>query len=148
MQKRKGRIREFERTSREIGLEEAREERKGRREQAKERQSSRENKKVIVFDKKKKKVRFNKVRLIITAIAIVVVAVVGVSIKGIVDLKIEQRELEARKAQLIEQRLQLQEELKNINNLDYIEEQARIQLKLIMPGETLYIIEQDEEEKE
>ena len=37
----------------------------------------------------------------------------------------------------------LKEELKNVNDLDYIEEQARIQLRMIKPGEILYITDDD-----
>ena len=32
-------------------------------------------------------------------------------------------------------------ELKNVNELDYIEEQARKQLKMIKPGEVLYVLD-------
>jgi cell division protein DivIC len=40
----------------------------------------------------------------------------------------------------------LKEQLANVNNPEVIEEEARKQLKLIMPGETLYILKDDSNE--
>ena len=51
-----------------------------------------------------------------------------------------------RQKELNDEKAALQEELKNVNDLDYIEEQARNQLKLIKPGEILYILENEGED--
>lgn len=99
--------------------------------------------------KRKKNVKINKGRVILTAIVAVLIVFVGMSVKNIFDLRAEQKELRAHNEKLVSEKAQLKEELKNVNDVDYIEEQARIQLKLIKPGEILYILEdQNNTEKE
>ena len=97
---------------------------------------------------KKKKMKINRGRLILTAIVLVLIAVVGMSVKNIFDLRAEQEELKEQKKNLLQEEQSLKEELKNVNDLDYIEEQARIQLRMIKPGEILYITEDDLRENE
>ena len=122
--RKKGRLQEFQRNSTQDNLEEFREER---------RKST----------KKKKRIRINKVRIVVTVIVVVLIAVVGVSIKNVFDLRAEQDELRAKNKQLASEKASLKEELKNVNDYDYIEEQARIQLKLIRPGEILYVLDEE-----
>lgn len=92
---------------------------------------------------KKKKIKINRGRLILTVIVLVLIAVVGMSVKNIFDLRAEQEELKEQKKDLLQEEQSLKEELKNVNDLDYIEEQARIQLRMIKPGEILYITDDD-----
>lgn len=122
--RKKGRLQEFERNNTQNNLEEFREER---------RKST----------KKKKRIRINKVRIVVTVIVVVLIAVVGVSIKNVFDLRAEQDELRAKNKQLASEKASLKDELKNVNDYDYIEEQARIQLKLIRPGEILYVLDDE-----
>lgn len=82
-----------------------------------------------------------------TVIVIFLVAVLGVSIKNIFMLQAEKKALTEEKESLTLEKESLQDELENVSDTEYIEEQARIQLKLIKPGETLYILE-DEKDKE
>ena len=65
------------------------------------------------------------------------------SIRKIVLLKIEQSELKEQQKALKEKRTKLKNELKNIDDKNYIEEQARKQLNMVKPGEILYMIEKD-----
>ncbi len=96
-----------------------------------------------------KSVRINKTRIIMTVIVIILIAVVGMSVKTVFDLRAEQSDLKEQNKALLAEKSALSEELKNVNDKEYIEEQARIQLKLIKPGEILYILEdkQDDEEE-
>lgn len=125
--KTKGRVRQFEESGRQGDVAEYREERRD-------------------VAKKKKKTKINKVRTVLTVIGIILVAVLGLSVKNIFDLHAEQAELARENKQLVNEKKELKQELKNVNNLEYIEEQARIQLKLVKPGEILYIL--DDEKKE
>ena len=75
--------------------------------------------------------------------AVIVLAVAGFSVFRIVDLKLEERQLLAQQEALIQEKEKLKEQLANVNNPEFIEEEARKQLKLIMPGETLYILKDD-----
>ena len=58
-------------------------------------------------------------------------------------MKIEQSELKEQQKALKEKRTKLKNELKNIDDKNYIEEQARKQLNMVKPGEILYMIEKD-----
>lgn len=100
-----------------------------------------ENKKL----KQKKKV-VNKGRLILMVIVVILFIVLCMSVKNIFDLWSEQKALEAQNQELLLEKESLKEELENVNDAEYIEEQARVQLKLIKPGEILYILQDDENE--
>lgn len=93
--------------------------------------------------KTKNKVKVNKMKLTFTVIVVVMIAVVGVSVGNIFSLRAEQKELEKTRQELLSEKATLKEELENVNDIEYIEEQARMQLKLIKPGEILYILEED-----
>ena len=64
--------------------------------------------------------------------------------KDIVRLKAENIALKKQQAELEKQRDELKEELKNVDNQEYIREQARKQLRLLNPGEILFIFDDEE----
>ena len=68
--------------------------------------------------------------------------------KDIVRLKAENRALKKQQVALEKQRDELQEELKNTNNQEYIREQAKKQLRLLNPGEILFTFEEEEEQED
>ena len=72
-----------------------------------------------------------------------VLLLAGFSAFRILELKLEERTLLAQQAELEHQKEKLTEQLAHVNDPEFIEQEARKQLKLIMPGETLYIL-QDE----
>lgn len=94
--------------------------------------------------KRRKKFRVNKLRLVLVAVIIALIVAMGLSIKDVMDLRQEQAQLKQTNVSLKDRKAQLETELKNVNNLNYIEEQARIQLKLIKPGEVLYVLDDDD----
>ncbi len=74
---------------------------------------------------------------------IFVVALAIVLIRGAVSfhsLKAEERAVDEEYAQLQEQKAELEENLKYINTPEYIERTARDTLKMVMPGEILYVM--------
>lgn len=83
------------------------------------------------------------IKLIKTVIVVIIIAVLGMSVKNIFMLTMENKKLEQQYKELSSEKEALEDELKNVNDKDYIEEQARIQLRLIKPGEIIYIL-QDE----
>ena len=95
--------------------------------------------------KVKDKKTIKKVTIFKTAIIIMVVAVVLVSVNNIFRLREENASLKQKNEDLISEKESLQEELKNVKDLEYIEEQARIQLRMIKPGEIIYILQDDKE---
>ena len=78
---------------------------------------------------------------LIYVIFVVVLAIVLV--RGAISfhsLKAEQKAVEQEYAQLQEEKAELEENLKYINTPEYIERTARDMLKMVMPGEVLYIM--------
>lgn len=98
--------------------------------------------------KKKKRVRINRGKMALTVIVVLMIAVLGMSVKNIFDLRAEQKALKDQNESLAVEKESLKDELKNVNDKEYIEEQARIQLKLIKPGEILYILEDYKKESD
>ena len=68
--------------------------------------------------------------------------------KDIVRLKAENRALRRQQIALEQQRDELQQELKNANNQEYIREQAKKQLRLLNPGEILFTFDEEEPAEE
>ena len=79
-------------------------------------------------------------RMVMMAIVVVLLIGIGVVVKNIVSLSIEKRQLQQQNAELTDKRDELTAELQNVNDPDYIEEQARKLLHMIKPGEVLYIL--------
>ena len=127
-------------TSRVIDIDKAREERKSKR--------------VLAESKKKKRLRMIphggvsrrrstqalRKKSVYLIIAVVLLIIIGVSVYNLVSLKMEQAKVNADYAALVKEKAQLKEELSNVDSDEYIEQKAREELKMILPGETLYII--------
>lgn len=79
-------------------------------------------------------------------LTLIVLSIAGFSIFRIIDLKMEEHRLLAQQEALIAEKEKLTEQLANVNNPEFIEQEARKQLKLIMPGETLYILQDEIDE--
>lgn len=136
--KRKGRLRQFQRTESEISTSKARQQRQERIQKLKEEEQNRPN-------RKKKKPVLNRARIIACIVILLVGAVVGVSLKNIISLKIEQSRLEKENQKLTQEKKDLEEELENIGSKEYIEKEAREVLKMVKPNEKLFIIEDGKE---
>ena len=95
--------------------------------------------------RKKKRVKLNQGRLILTVIVVILIAVVGMSIKNVFDLRAEQKSLQEENQNLLQQQEAVEAELENVNDLEYIEEQARIQLRMIKPGEILFVLDKEQD---
>ena len=72
-------------------------------------------------------------------IAILMVAII-IIVKNIISLHIEQNRLTNQEKDLQNKKEELTAELQGVDDLDYIEEQARKLLKMIKPGEVIYIL--------
>ena len=96
----------------------------------------------------KKKFRINKGRMITTILVIGVIIFTVINIKTIVNLHIENRQLKESIRINEEKKADKEKELKNVNDPDYIEDQARKQLRMIKPGEQIYIIDKNSEKED
>ena len=88
-------------------------------------------------------------RLFFAAVVVVIAAgfLVGRTIVDIIRLKKEKSEAEARLEELRIKIELLESELTRVTSDEYIEQQARSHLKMIFPGETLYIVVPPEEQE-
>lgn len=126
--------------------EEIRQQRKQLREEEILRKSACENEAPTPSTRRKaKNTRRRVLALVILGIVMVAVAIQGVKIYSLVQ---ERDALKQSQIELIKEKAKFQEELTNVNSTEYVEQQAREQLKLIMPGETLYIFPKIQEDDE
>ena len=145
---RKSRSRQFKRSSRVIDMDAARKQRleKRQREQIEvpqEQTTSDERKMRRVRALRRKQGRK---RLVVFAAAVILIVFLGVSVIDIIKLKAEEHEVLKQQEQLKAQPEQLKEDLKEADNEQNIEDQAREKLKLTKPGETVYIPDSEEPE--
>lgn len=138
----KRRSRDFKNSSQVIDIEEARKKRH-------EKRSKNRTKAFAEQEQRRQKAGKGKNRkaLVYLIIIVVMLSVAGASIYNILSLKQEQKALLEEQQRLKKQRQELQEELKHLEDPDYIEEQARTQLRLVMPGESIYVFSDEDAEK-
>ena len=147
MAKRK-RSKQFKDSSQVIDIEEAR--RKRQEQRSRQHKKGRMNQPPVSDRPVRTSIKQAKKRrsIIYAAIIFAIVAVIGVSVYNIFTLKQEQKEIIKQQQALKEQKAELEEELEQLNNPDYIKEQARTQLRLVLPGEKIYVPSADETDKE
>ena len=68
--------------------------------------------------------------------------------REIVRLKAENYELRKEQQELTAERDRLARELENVNDKEYIKDQARKQLRLLDPGEIMFVFEDEQEQEE
>ena len=80
---------------------------------------------------------------VVLAVLVLLVIVYG---RPIIKLRIEQAQLKKQNEQLLEEKSAKTKELKNVHSKDYVQEQARKQLRLLNKDETLFLFEEDNED--
>ena len=111
----------------------AQQERAERRKADQERNSARK-------EKRRRQARARSMVLIAIIVALLaMVALLGKNIFTLWDLRAEKAAAEAELESLQNQKGALEEELEQVNSDEYIEQQARSDLKMIKPGEILYL---------
>lgn len=90
-------------------------------------------------DKSRVRRKVNYTKIVVCAVVIILIAYFGVSAIKIVNLNKEKEEVAAYNQELLQNKENLQLKLDNINSADYIESQARRDLKLVKPNELLFI---------
>ena len=96
--------------------------------------------------KKRNSARRRRRRLIYFAAVTAILLLVFFTARNIVGLKMEERELLQEQRDLEARKAELEEELTRVDETDYIEQQARQQLHMIKPGEILYLLPDHDEE--
>lgn len=142
----RGRSRKYNKNEQIVDIEEARRERQRKREG--QRGKKKDEPAHVVAEKKRAKKIKRRRALVYAVVIVLILAILGVTGYRIVSLKMEERALKKENIALQEKKEKLENELGNVNNPDYIEQQARKQLRMIMPGETLYVLPSEEELEE
>ena len=141
----KRRSSQFKDTSQVIDIEEARK----RRQEKREKQQKRMRQQTETPAEKKARARVKAGRrrkiMIYAVIIICIIAAVSTSIIQIVKLKAEYKEAEQINRQLQQQKEDLEQQVKDSDEKKFIEEEAREQLRMVKPGETVYIVPNLEE---
>jgi len=135
----KSRSRQFKHSSQVIDIQEARAKRQARRE--KQRQETGAGRKVVGKAAIRKRARQNKIRrtLIYFGVITVLTIMITTSIFRIFSLKQQQQELIQDNEDLQARQKLMLAELKYMSDPEYIEEQARAQLRLVMPGDKVCV---------
>ena len=81
--------------------------------------------------------------MIVGAVTLALLILVSFSLGNIIMLKHDLHVAKKEQEQYKEEKAQLEEDMQEINDLENLEEQARDQMRLIKPGETLYIFPEE-----
>ena len=149
MSRRGKRLREFEKNNRTFNISEAREKRAQKYSylEAKRNEENVAIEETRTAERKKKKSKIvNMKRFVASVIIVMVIASVGMSAINIIKLTIQRNELQSQNVELIKIKEDLTSELEYINSAEYIEQQARKELKMIKENELLFIVEEENKE--
>ena len=151
MSKRGQRLREFEKNNRIFNIEEARKKREENHRDYRERKAAEEESKAGDCSRKKRPKKKKRIadmrRFIMVTVLLICVFSAVLSLIKIVNLRSELNHLQEINGQLLEMKEDLLEETQMIDSKEYIEQQARKELKMIKDNELLFIIS-DEEDRE
>ena len=97
------------------------------------------------LDRRRMELRRRKQRrkLLVIAVIGILIVIIGISFANILMLKHDLHKAKQQQEEYTEEKAQLEEDMKEINDLQYLEEQARDQMRLIKPGEMLYIFPEE-----
>lgn len=141
---RKRRSREFK-NGQVIDIDKAREERRKKRAEATIKRSRREERDKEEPSKRRMAKRYRR-RFVYGLIFLVIATLIGISLIHLITLKIEESKAEADLAALHKEKQELEEELSHVYSKEYIEQQARAELRMIFPGEVLYVLKEGEDD--
>jgi cell division protein FtsB len=145
LKKKKRRSREFKNNSQIIDIDEARQLRKQKREDAAEKKYKvRKTKSVVTQRQAGKKARR---RMVYFVIFLVILGIIAASVINIISLKLTEAKTLKEQQALLDRRTRLEKIYSQVNSPEYIEQQARQQLKMIKPGEILYVLPEENQKK-
>ena len=121
----------------------AQEERRAKREAEREKKLANQK-----TPEEKRRIAIHRLVVLATILAIFgIAAVIGNTASQVFDLMNQRDEAQKRLDAVTKNRDQLQEELSNVNTDEYVEQNARSELRMIYPGEVLYITPGSPEEE-
>lgn len=142
LKRKKRRSREFKNNSRVIDIDEARQRRKQKREEAAEKKYKVRKKKSVVTQRQA--VKKARRRMVYFVIFLAILGIIAASVFNIISLKLTEAKTMKEQQALLEQKARLEKVYSQVNSPEYIEQEARQQLKMIKPGEILYVLPEKE----
>ena len=135
------RSKEYKNNSQIIDMEEARKQRLEKRRAEREKKEEKTHRAKAQNTRGKRAIRKskNRRRIMMASFIAAIFALLFIIVFNIVSLKKEQHEVKLEKEALEREKAQLSKELEQIDQPENIEQQARDQLRLVKPGETLYL---------
>lgn len=126
-------------------MNEARERRQEKRRQEKLREEREKEPAGERGQKRKRALRHRQTarRIALIGVAVVILIFIAGSVTRLMLLKKEKTDVLKKQEQLLEEKKEKEKELENVDSLENLEEQAR-RIKLIKPGETLFVPEDGE----
>lgn len=151
MAKKGSRLREFEMNHRVLDISTSQEARRRKKENRKQKmteadETASEVKSAAASGERTAWKRGSWMKLIGIAIILVFIMIAAMSVKNIYDLKAEEASLMQRNEELLRLKEELLMELDNVNSREYIEEQARKELKLVKGNELIFYFPEDWDE--
>lgn len=140
------RSREFKNSDNVIDIEQARKDRRNRRKLEQEKKANRSRRFSTEPQSERKATQKNRKIFVYCGAILFIVVILGFSVFNVYSVRKEYEKTLAKHNELLQTKEDLQEELKHVNESDYIEQQAREQLKMVKPGEIMYILPQAEGE--
>lgn len=143
----KRRSSQFKESSQVIDIEEARKKRqeKRKKQQREQEQAAESRNRTVRASVKARRLKKN---IVYAVIILFIIAAIGASIMNILSFKADYNEAKEQNEQLTQQKKELQEQIKSSDQKDFIEKEAREQLHMVNPGETVYIVPFTEEQTE
>lgn len=142
----KRRSRQFREKSQVIDIEQARKNRRNRRQQIKEKdESAKKNVKKAPRLSKRRATKAVRRRLVYLAIVATLILVVTFTVLHLLSLKKSEVEEQNRKEALAQEKARLEQELSQVGSPEYVEDKARNELHMVKPGETIYVVPEKQE---
>ena len=91
------------------------------------------------------RIKKSRKRSFYSALMVLIIAVIGISVFNVISVNGQLAEAVAGRDSLLSEKERLSQELQNVDNDEYIEQQARMMLKMIKPGEIYYVVPEETE---
>ena len=142
------RSREFKEKNSTVDIEEARARRREKREaMLAEREAAARNVRIKKEVSKRMRAKKRKKALMYLGVVAFLCVIFAASVWNVVSVRLQYSNVKKEQAELTEQKDRLTKELENVDNLEYVEQEARELLRMTKPGELLYILP-DKSEKQ
>ncbi|MGP1570137.1 MAG: FtsB family cell division protein [Eubacteriales bacterium] len=86
-------------------------------------------------------------KIVIFLLLIWVIVFAGLQVYNMYKINLDYKKVLEENKKLKQEKAALKEELDHVNEPEYVEQQAREQLKMVKPGEVMYILPQREDKK-